>query len=129
MAHMDRKGSKFHPECNWDRMIELLELAKGSDRSFRQYAKDGGFQHNIFTRVKNHEFCPSFATISHLVSKEAAPRNGVTLVDFMDAAGLSSLDIVQEIDFYMKMYRDYMQIKHISGEFRIAVYMDNRQFV
>ena len=92
---------------DYDKFYELILLAKGEDRSFRDYAKDAGVSHGIFTKIKRREFKPGIDTIISFVSKQASPRNGVTAVDFMEAAG------IPKSVFYKKLQDYWRQLKYM----------------
>ena len=79
-------------DVDYNKLYALILLAKGDKRSLRQYAKDAGVSHSIFTKIKREEFKPGVHTLLHFVSEKANPQNGVTIFDFMDAAGLPRAD-------------------------------------
>lgn len=91
---------------DWDTLYDLLVLAKGEDRSFRKYAEDAGVQHNVFNRIKRKEFCPGFLMLGKILSKEAAPRNGVGIRDFMNACGLKLNDLIEESELLNHLVYD-----------------------
>jgi len=69
------------------RLGDLLDLAAG-DRKLREYARDAGIPHaRLFEIKRDGGPNPSINTLMRLVSPEAKPQNGVTLADFLDAAG------------------------------------------
>lgn len=69
------------------RLGDLLDLAAG-DRKLREYARDAHIPHARLFEIKREGGPnPSINTLMRLVSPEANPRNGVTLADFLDAAG------------------------------------------
>lgn len=65
----------------------LLKQAAG-ERTLREYARDAGIPHSRLFEVKRENGPkPGINTLMRLVSPAAHPCNGVTLADFLDAAG------------------------------------------
>ena len=57
---------------------ELLEKAKGENRSFGAYAKAAGVSPASLSRMLKGDFLPKPETVEKLTSSEANPQNGVT---------------------------------------------------
>lgn len=69
------------------RLGDLLDLAAGN-RKLREYARDAKIPHSRLFEIKREDGPnPSINTLMRLVSPAANPQNGVTLADFLDAAG------------------------------------------
>ena len=74
-----------------DNMVIILEKAAGT-RSMAEYANQAGVSPTYISRIKNGERIPTIALIKKLTSPEAAPQNGVTYEEMMDAAGYRAYD-------------------------------------
>ena len=70
-------------------LANLVKKAAGNDRSLRKYALDAGVNPSTVTRIVAEEYMPGIKVLQRLASKGAAPRGGVRLSDFLDAAGYS----------------------------------------
>ncbi|MCR5161804.1 MAG: hypothetical protein K6C06_08535 [Lachnospiraceae bacterium] len=69
---------------------ELVKLAKGEDRSLREYARDSGVDAAILSKMINGTYIPKKAGIYEaLTNQQAAPRGGVTCQQMLEAAGTS----------------------------------------
>ncbi len=69
---------------------ELVKLAKGEDRSLREYARDSGVDAAIISKMINGTYIPKKPGIyESLTSIQAAPRGGVTCEQMVAAAGAS----------------------------------------
>ena len=90
---------------DYDRLYELILLAKGDGRSLRQYAKDACVSHSVFNKIKRKEFKPGLQTLLHLVCGNARPENNVSIFELMDAAGLPSVN-------FTKMLEDMTSVVH-----------------
>ena len=77
-----------------EKLGELLMKAAG-DRSLRQYAKDAGVTHTRLFEMKRPN-CPrpGALVLIKLCEKKANPQNGVTLSDFLKAAGYGEWTII-----------------------------------
>lgn len=73
---------------NMDRLIQLIQLAKG-DRSIRTYAEMSGISASNISRILNGKLAktPSKEMLERLTSADAKPQNGVTLEDLLLEAG------------------------------------------
>lgn len=72
----------------------LVLLAKGSDRSLRQYAEDCGHDVAILSKIIAGKYIPkNFKAYEKLASKSARPRNGITANILWD----SSLELQKEL--------------------------------
>ena len=69
---------------------ELVRLAKGEDRSLREYARDTGIDAAILSRMINGTYIPKKPRIYEaLTNPQASPRGGVTFEQMIAAAGTS----------------------------------------
>ena len=69
---------------------ELVKLAKGEDRSLREYARDSGVDAAILSKMINGTYIPKKTGIYEaLTNQQAAPRGGVTCQQMLEAAGTS----------------------------------------
>ena len=69
---------------------ELVKLAKGEDRSLREYSRDSGVDAAILSRIINGTYIPKKPGIYEaLTSPQASPRGGVTCEQMVSAAGAS----------------------------------------
>ena len=73
-------------------LINLIEKAKGTDRTYMAYARAAGISTAAFTRINNGDYTPTLATMKKLTSEAAAPRGGVTFEDLMRTAGYDVAD-------------------------------------
>ena len=71
-------------EPDFDRLRALIKAAQG--KSLRNYADRAKVNPGLLARIKNGTYTPGFTTIERL-ARAADPDSGVTLDDFMDAAG------------------------------------------
>ena len=72
-----------------ERLVELLKLAKGENRTFATYAREAGISQAAITRIVNGDYVPSPKTIMKLTSEAAKPQGGVTYEEMMKAIGYS----------------------------------------
>ena len=79
-------GNKRTHEADYEKLANLIDKARG-ERSLRQYASDAGLNHNVLFRIRNGSYNPGLTVLQKLAN--ADPQNGVTLEDFMHAAGFS----------------------------------------
>ena len=69
---------------------ELVKLAKGEDRSLREYARDSGVDAAIISKIINGTYIPKKPGIyESLTNAKASPRGGVTCAQMIAAAGAS----------------------------------------
>ena len=69
---------------------ELVKLAKGEDRSLREYARDSGVDPAILSKIINGNYIPRKPGIYEaLTNAQASPRGGVTCEQLIAAAGAS----------------------------------------
>ena len=74
----------------WVSVGELVRLAKGDDRSLREYARDSGVDAAILSKIINGVYLPKRPGIYEaLTSPQASPRGNVTYQQLMEAAGKS----------------------------------------
>lgn len=67
---------------------ELVDQAKGKDRSLREYARDSGVDAAIISKIINGTYIPKRPRIFEaLTSQQASPRGGITCEQLMVAAG------------------------------------------
>ena len=78
-------------ELDWEDLNSQIEKAKGKERSYRDYAKAAGVHHNIFYRIKQKDYRPGFDILRKLADA-ADPNSGVTLRDFLKAAGFPEIN-------------------------------------
>ena len=65
---------------------ELVRIAKGEDRSIREYARQAGVDPAIISKIINGEYTPKKHDIyEKLSSADAAPRGGVTFKQLIEA--------------------------------------------
>ncbi len=69
------------------KVAELIERAKGENRSYRKYAMDAGISCAALTRMRKGDYVPKPDTIEKLTSQKARPRGGVTFEEMMLTAG------------------------------------------
>lgn len=73
-----------------NRIGELIQKAKGDDRSLREYARDSGVDAAIISKIINGVYIPKNKKIyMSLTSSKAAPRGGVTFEQMVEAADSS----------------------------------------
>ena len=73
-----------------DSVGELVKRAKGADRSLREYARDSGVDAAILSKMINGTYIPKKPGLYEaLTSRQAAPRDGVTAQQLIEAAGTS----------------------------------------
>ncbi len=73
-----------------NRIGELIQKAKGDDRSLREYARDSGVDAAIISKIINGVYIPKNKKIYlSLTSSKAAPRGGVTFEQMVEAADSS----------------------------------------
>jgi len=73
-----------------NRLGELVKMAKGDDRSLRQYARDSGVDAAIISKLINGNYTPKKPDVFRLLtSPEAAPRGRVTYMQLAEAADSS----------------------------------------
>lgn len=66
---------------------DLILLAKGDDRSLRDYATDSGVDVSVLSKMIKGTYTPKKEGIyQKLTSYEANPRNGITFLDLYQAA-------------------------------------------
>ncbi len=69
---------------------ELVKIAKGDDRSLREYARDSGVDAAIISKMINGSYIPKKPGLyESLTSPQASPRGGVTCEQLLLAAGAS----------------------------------------
>lgn len=90
------KGSDELDSYNFEKVAELIEAAKGSDRSMRQYAAEAGLNPATLNLIFKGTRKANYNHIMKLTSMAAAPRNRVTYLDLCKAAGLNAL--IVEVD-------------------------------
>lgn len=90
------KGSDELDTYNFEKVAELIEAAKGSDRSMRQYAAEAGLNPATLNLIFKGTRKANYNHILKLTSMAAAPRNRVTYLDLCKAAGLNAL--IVEVD-------------------------------
>ena len=79
---------------NHEKLGELLLKAAG-DRSLRQYARDAGIAPaRLFEMKRVNGPRPTIISLLKLTEGKAAPQNGVTLSDFLSAAGYGNWTVV-----------------------------------
>ena len=72
---------------DYPRLRELLVKAKG-ERTYSQYADDAGVDHAVIYKIrKSDDYRPGLSVLQRLASDSAMPEGGVTLTDFLAAAG------------------------------------------
>lgn len=70
---------------------ELVKLAKGSDRTLKEYEKDSGVDAAVISKIISGKYIPQKAKIfKDLTSVKAAPRGKVTYEQLADAAKVSA---------------------------------------
>lgn len=79
-------------------IAELIEKAKGEDRSYAEYSKASGVSTASFTRIKKGDYLPSPKTIKSLTSEAADPQGGVTYDEMMRVAGYVTEESVSPIE-------------------------------
>ena len=70
------------------KLARLVNIAKGSDRSIREYARVSQVNVSTISRTINGEYTPGIKVLQKLTSPEAEPRGGVTFQDLVDAANM-----------------------------------------
>ena len=69
---------------------ELVKIAKGEDRSLREYARDSGVDAAILSKMINGTYIPKKPGIYEaLTNPQASPRGGVTCEQMIAASGAS----------------------------------------
>ena len=76
-------------EPDFNRLRALIEAAQG--KSLRNYAERAKVNPGLLARIKNGTYTPGFTTIERL-ARAADPDSGVTLDDFMEAAGYPTIN-------------------------------------
>ncbi len=102
-------------------VADLIEKAKGKNRSYADYAKLTGVSTASFSRMKKGDYLPSPKTIRNLTSEAADPQGGVTYDEMMRAAGY----VTEEPDYAIElagMGEDKIHIVEKSNSLR-----DSRQ--
>lgn len=90
---MARNKSIGEP-VNHEKLGELLLKAAG-DRSLRQYARDADVAPaRLFEMKRANGPRPTIMSLLKLTEGKAAPQNGVTLSDFLSAAGYGNWAVV-----------------------------------
>ena len=90
------KGSDELDSYNFEKVAELIEAAKGSDRSMRQYAAEAGLNPATLNLIFKGTRKANYNHIMKLTSMAAAPRNRVTYLDLCKAAGLNALIVTED---------------------------------
>jgi len=73
-----------------NKLGKLVELAKGNDRTIREYAAMAGVNVSTVSRTINGEYRPGVKVLRKLTSEEAQPRSGITFGMLYDALILSN---------------------------------------
>ena len=94
----DNKNMNSFSARRKSRIAELVERAKGDDRSYRKYADDAGISSAALTRMRKGDYIPKPDTIEKLTSEKARPRGGVTFDEMMLAAGYA-VERKDEVDW------------------------------
>ena len=82
-------------QVDYDKLYELILLAKGEHRSVREYVRDGGFSRSLIYMIRDKTLVPGFKTIFTLTSNRANPQNGITFTQMMWASGYPKEDYEQ----------------------------------
>ena len=72
-------------------LAKRIELAKGADRSIREYAAAAGVNIATVSRAIKGEITPSVKMLKKLTSEEAKPRNGITFESLYAAVGVENI--------------------------------------
>lgn len=73
-----------------NKLGKLVEVAKGADRTLKEYERDSGVDAAIISKIINGKYVPQKPKIyRELTSPKAAPRGGVTYEQLLDAAEYS----------------------------------------
>lgn len=73
-----------------NKLAKLVNIAKGNDRTIREYATAAGVNVSTISRTIKGEYKPGVKVLRKLTSKEAAPRGGITFNDLFEATGFSN---------------------------------------
>lgn len=72
------------------KLSELVRLAKGDDRTLREYARDSGVDAAVISKIISGKYVPQkFKIYEDLTSMKAAPRGGVTCEQLLAACSTS----------------------------------------
>jgi len=73
------------------KLARLVETAKGSDRSIREYALAAEVNASTISRIINGTYTPGIKVLQKLTSQKASPRGGVTFQDLISATVPSAI--------------------------------------
>ena len=90
--------NRYHNDYDSQKVIELLELAKGN-RTAEEYARQAGISPSSFSKVLSGYYRATERFIRLLTSDDAMPRGGVTYDLLIKAAGLEE----KSIDSYVEI--------------------------
>lgn len=72
-------------------LSELVTIAKGDDRSIREYGRQSGVDPTVISKIISGKYIPKRPVLyKKLVSKDAMPRGDVTYEQLVCAANMSS---------------------------------------
>ena len=84
--------NRYHNDYDSQKVIELLELAKGN-RTAEEYARQAGISPSSFSKVLSGYYRATERFIRLLTSDTAKPRGGVTYELLIKAAGLEEKNV------------------------------------
>lgn len=73
-----------------NKLVEYIEIAKGTDRTMKEYADAAGVNLSTISRIKSGDYTPGIKILRKLTSDKAQPRGGVNFTMLFEALMLSN---------------------------------------